>query len=197
VIQLTGVPADDLAAREPCHFLEDRVDKKNLIGIVCNDDTVIQRFKNGLHLLQRLWRFVLHEITHLADPSMLQPPPLIRLASKAIKHLLDVHIVGDKLRALVEHAPQHSLPALVNECDFVEIHDAPSSLGCAVCPLPTCSQFLDPRRDETTLQGPQFFLRRVGDRNLQHPFLLRCTWIMQMQGQKNGSAPWCATAGPT
>ena len=31
VIQLTGVPADDLAARESCHFLEDRVDKKNLI----------------------------------------------------------------------------------------------------------------------------------------------------------------------
>ncbi len=111
--------------------------------------------------------------------------------------MLDVNIAGDKLRALVGHAPRHSFPALVDEGDFLETHDAPAALGCAVCPLPTRFQFLDPRRDESTLQGLQFFLRRVGDRTLQHPFLLRGPWTMQMQGQRTGSAPWCATTRPT
>jgi len=52
VVQLPGIAADNLAARESCHFLKDRVDEENLIRIVCDHDTVIQRFKNGLHLLQ-------------------------------------------------------------------------------------------------------------------------------------------------
>jgi len=178
VIELAGVAANDLAARESRHFLEDRVDKKNLIGIVRDNDAVIQCFENGFHFLQRLRRFALHEITHWADPWTCDFAPLTGLTSKAIKHLLDIHIAGDKLRALVEHAAQHPFPAPVDERDVMEIHDAPSALRCAVCPLPICLQFLDPRRDEAALQDPQFLLRRARDRNLQHPFLLGSLWRM-------------------
>src|SRR5882762_3032830 len=54
IIQLPGIGADDLAARSPSHFLEHGIGKKNLIGIVRDDDTVVQCFENGPHLLEPL-----------------------------------------------------------------------------------------------------------------------------------------------
>src|SRR5260370_576271 len=54
LIQLPGIGADDLAASNPSHFLEDGIGKKNLIGIVRDDDTVVQCFENGSHLLETL-----------------------------------------------------------------------------------------------------------------------------------------------
>src|SRR5580658_871330 len=149
-------------------------------SISCSDCGVLLCTKSLIRLIPRTYDF----------------SPLIRLTSKAIKHLLDVHVAGDKLRALVEHAPQHSFSSLVDERDVMEIHDAPSALSCAACPLPIGLQFLDPGSDEAALQRPQFLLRGGGDRNFQHPFLLPGRWIMQMQGQKSGSAPRCATARP-
>jgi hypothetical protein len=54
IIQLPGIGADDLAARSPSHFLEHGIGKKNLIGIVRDDDTIVQCFENGPHLLEPL-----------------------------------------------------------------------------------------------------------------------------------------------
>src|ERR1700723_515049 len=178
VIQLPGVSADDLAARESGHFFEDGVDKKNLIRIVCNDDAVIQRFKNLLHLLQRLPGFAVHESPHLgrSDPWDTQ---LVRLALETVQNMLDIHIAGDKLRALAAHAPQHSFTALVDERDFIEVHDALSLLRHAARPVPVRLQFLNPWSDKATLQCPPLFLRRIGDRDLQHFFLLPHGWPLQ------------------
>jgi hypothetical protein len=54
VIQLPGIGADDLAARSPSHFLEHGIGKKNLIGFVRDDDTVVQCFENGPHPFEPL-----------------------------------------------------------------------------------------------------------------------------------------------
>src|ERR1700720_2340046 len=54
IIQLPAIGADDLAARSPSHFLEHGIGKKNLIGIVRDDDAVVQRFENGPHPLEPL-----------------------------------------------------------------------------------------------------------------------------------------------
>ena len=82
--------------------------------------------------------------------------------------MLDVDIAGDKLRALLRHGPQYSFPALVDERDFVKVHDAPALPGRVVCLLPACSQFLGPRPDEAAFQVPPFFRGCVGKRDLQH-----------------------------
>ena len=93
---------------------------------------------------------------------------LFRLSSKAIQHVPDVYIAGDKARTLLGHRPQHSLPAFVNERNFIEVHDAPSSLRWGVRLLPAGLQFIDPWRDEAALQRPTLFHRRVGNRDPQH-----------------------------
>src|SRR2546422_10504421 len=68
-IQLPGIAADDCTAKNPGHFLEDRVDKEKLTGVAVSDDnTVIQCFENGLHLLEPLRPFAVHEISLFADP---------------------------------------------------------------------------------------------------------------------------------
>src|SRR5580704_15668532 len=54
LIQLPGIGADDLAARSPSHFLEHGIGKKNLIGIIRDDGTIVQCFENGPHLLEPL-----------------------------------------------------------------------------------------------------------------------------------------------
>ena len=59
--QLQGIVADDFVAKKSGHFLEDRVDKQNLAGIISDDNTVIQCFENGLHLLEPLRPFAVHE----------------------------------------------------------------------------------------------------------------------------------------
>jgi hypothetical protein len=51
-------------------------------------------------ILERLRPFTVHEISLFSDTKHVYLL-LIRLAFKAIKHMLDVHIAGDKLRALV------------------------------------------------------------------------------------------------
>src|SRR5580700_26132 len=61
VIQLPGIGADDLAARSPSHFLEHGIGKKNLIGIVRDDDAIVQCFENGPHLLEPLRFFAPQE----------------------------------------------------------------------------------------------------------------------------------------
>src|SRR6266550_1530449 len=68
IIQLPRIVADDLAARNPGHFLEDRIYKKYLIGFICDDNTVIQCLENGLHLLERLRPFAVHEISLFSEP---------------------------------------------------------------------------------------------------------------------------------
>ena len=55
-----------ISLRGPCHFLEHGIGKKNLIGIVRDDDTVVQCFENGPHLLEPLRFFAL-------QPSLLLP----------------------------------------------------------------------------------------------------------------------------
>src|ERR1700722_1321698 len=93
---------------------------------------------------------------------------LIRVATEPIEHLLDVHVARDKLRSLLRHGPQHLFPALVNERDFVESHDALAPPDRAVGPPPAGFQFIDPRRHETTLQDPSLYGRGIGDRDSQH-----------------------------
>ena len=55
-----------ISLRGPCHFLAHGIAKKNLIGIVRDDDTVVQCFENGPHLLEPLRFFAL-------QPSLLLP----------------------------------------------------------------------------------------------------------------------------
>jgi hypothetical protein len=66
------ISANDFTARNPSHFLEDRDDKKNLIGIVRDDNTIVQCLENGLHLLERLRPFAFHEISLFLDPKQVQ-----------------------------------------------------------------------------------------------------------------------------
>ena len=61
---MMSVGADDFTARNPGHLLEDPVHEENLTRVVCDDNTVIQRFENGLHLLEPLRSFAVHEISH-------------------------------------------------------------------------------------------------------------------------------------
>jgi hypothetical protein len=82
--------------------------------------------------------------------------------------MLDVQIVGDKSRALLQHGPQHPFATLIDERDFVEIHDALARLSFTMFPLPCLLQFIDPRRDQPAAQSPAFFPGRFGDRDLQH-----------------------------
>src|SRR5579862_61983 len=96
---------------------------------------------------------------------------LTRVATKPIQNLLDVHVARDKLCSLPRHGAQHPFPALVDERDFVEIHDAPAPPDRAMCPHPTRFQFIDPRRNQTTLQDPTLYGRGMGDCDFQHFFL--------------------------
>jgi hypothetical protein len=100
VIAMPGIPADDLGARNPSHLLENGIGKKNLIGIVCDHDTHVPCFENGPHLFERLPPSAVYELTLFSGPRHVEQL-LIRLASEAIEHMLDVHVARDKLRALV------------------------------------------------------------------------------------------------
>jgi hypothetical protein len=85
--------------------------------------------------------------------------------------MFNVQIVGDESRTLLQHGSQHPLATLVYERDFVEIHDALTSLNFTVFLLPGLLQFIDPRRDETSAQRPAFLLGGFSDRDLQHEVL--------------------------
>jgi hypothetical protein len=62
--QLQGIVVDDFVAKKAGHFLEDRAYKQNLTGIISDDNTLIQCFENGLHLLEPLRSLAVHEISH-------------------------------------------------------------------------------------------------------------------------------------
>lgn len=129
IVQIMSVAADDFTARNPGHFLEDPVHKENLTWVVGNDNTVIQCSRMGSICwsqcgvsLTTKYLFSLVRCTRACAA-------LSRLTPETIKHVLDIHIAGDKVCALAAHGSLHSFPTLVDERDFVEVHYAPPPWG--------------------------------------------------------------------
>ena len=85
--------------------------------------------------------------------------------------MLDVHALGDELRAFLGHSPQQSFPAVVNKSDIIKVDNAYSLVPAAASPLPGCSQLADPRSDQAPLHDPSSFCWRLLHRDLQHVYL--------------------------
>jgi hypothetical protein len=71
--------------------------------------------------------------------------------SQVLKNVFDVDPAGDALRSFPHHGAQKSVAALVDERDFVQVHDASTLLSCPMIPLPACPQFSNPRLSEAAL----------------------------------------------
>src|SRR5690349_3575561 len=115
IIQLPGIGADYLAARSPSHFLEHGIGKKNLIGIVRDDDTVVQCFKNGPHLLDPLRFFapqhgLLTAILRPASSPQNQLAGVWTLLTVSLRKALDVciRIQGKRLAVEEMHSKHQS-----------------------------------------------------------------------------------------
>jgi len=96
---------------------------------------------------------------------------------------------GDELHSISDEHAQEPLPTFVDECDFVEVHDAGASPVCAVVFLPAGSELMYPGRGKAAMQNPPLFCGRFAEIDLQHAVFLRVC------PQEDSSQEW-ATGHP-
>ena len=90
--------------------------------------------------------------------------------------MLGVGSGGDEFHSISCQHAQESFTALVDERDFVEIHDAKTSHIRAVALLPARSELLYPGVSKQAMQNPSFFGGCLTETDLQHATFLRACW---------------------
>ena len=96
-----------------------------------------------------------------------------RLGSYLVKNMLGVDPAGSELRSISGQHVQEPLTVLVDERDFVEVHDARASCIAAVVFLPTGPKLMHPGHGEAPIQNPSLFCRRFAETDLQNAVSLR------------------------
>ncbi len=80
---------------------------------------------------------------------------------------------GSELRSIFGQQAQELLTTLVDERDFVEVHDANTSHIRAVALLPARLELLYPGVGKQAMQNPSFFGRCFTETDFQHATFLR------------------------
>jgi hypothetical protein len=89
------------------------------------------------------------------------------------ENALRVHAAGSELRSSSDQHAQESFTALVDESDFVQVHDASASRISAVVLLPARSELIYPGIGKPAMKNPSFFRWCFTEIDLQHPTSLK------------------------
>jgi hypothetical protein len=87
--------------------------------------------------------------------------------------MLDINTAGDEIHSISCEHLQESFTALIDERDFLEVHDASAFQVRAVVFLPTFPQLVYPGVRESAMQNPSFFPRCFIKIDFQHDVFLR------------------------